>query len=341
MKERNGRYLGIVLLAFSIISCNLSSIVNPQPTPTVVILPPTPENTATPALPPTFPPPSIVFTPTSIPPTFTDTPVNTPTLELPTATFTSTLIPYDPNATPTPPPTIPSGYHTAVPHAANTKTPTGPAPTARSIANAYAIQFTPSIDGDWSEWPNSETAAGYVVFGSSNWVGESDLNSSYKVAYDGSYLYLAVKVIDDVYAQNATGSQIYSGDSLEVLFDTNLEGDYYTRGLSPDDFQLVISPGSGSLSGPKEAYLWYPAGIRGARPQVVAASQPINGGYKIECAIPWAVFEMTPVSGQHYGFAVSVSDNDNTGQNLQETMISNVSTRRFLNPTTWGDLTLQ
>ncbi len=99
--------------------------------------------------PPTFAPPAFVLTSTSIPPTETETPTSTPTLELPTATSTSTLVPYDPNATPTPPPTIPSGYHTAAPNAYYSATPTGPAPTARPSVNTTAIQFTPSIDGDW------------------------------------------------------------------------------------------------------------------------------------------------------------------------------------------------
>jgi hypothetical protein len=340
MNGRSGQLLGLILLALFILSCNLSTIAAVTPTPTEII-PPTPENTATRALPPTFAPPAIVFTPTNNPPTLTDTPANTPTLDLPTETSTSTLIPYDPNATPTPPPTIPSGYHTAVPRVNPSKTPTGPAPTARSSASAFAIQFTPSIDGDWSEWPNAETAAGYVVFGGSNWVNANDLNASYKTAYDGNYLYIAVKVIDDIYAQNSTGYKIYLGDSLEILVDANLDGDYYSKGLSTDDFQLGISPGKGSLSGAKEAYLWYPVNLRGARPQVVSASQVISGGYLVEAAIPWSTFSISPVSGQHLGFAVSVSDNDNPSQEIQESMVSSVSTRRFLNPTTWGDLTLQ
>lgn len=340
MNGRIGQLIEVILLAIMVLGCNLSTIMAVPPTPTEII-PPTPENTATQALPPTFAPPAIVLTPTDNPPTLTTTPENTPTLDLPTATSTDTLIPYDPNATPTPPPTIPSGYHTEVPRVNPSKTPFGPAPTARSSASAFAIQFTPSIDGDWSEWPNAETAAGYVVFGSSNWVNNNDLNASFKASYDGNYLYLAVKVIDDIYAQNSTGYKIYLGDSLEVLVDANLDGDYYSKGLSSDDYQLGISPGKGSVSGGREAYLWYPANLRGARSQVAAASQAISGGYLVEAAIPWSIFSVSPVSGQHLGFAISVSDNDNTGQEIQESMVSNVSTRRFLNPTTWGDLTLQ
>ncbi len=69
-------------------------------------------------------------------------------------------------------------------------------------------------------------------------------------------------------------------------------------------------------------------------------TQTISGGTCRGCH-SLVIFGVTPGSGQFYGFAVSVSDNDNSSQNLQESMVSSVSTRRFLNPTTWGGLALQ
>jgi hypothetical protein len=61
---------------------------------------------------------------------------------------------------------------------------------------------------------------------------------------------------------------------------------------------------------------------------------------RYEVAIPWSVFEVKPKSGQHFGFVLSVSDNDNLSQNVQQKMVSNVKTRILTDPTTWGDLTL-
>jgi len=340
MKRSIGQITGIISLALMILSCNLTSTLVPAPTATLSFTS-TPENTATKALPPTFVAPPIVYTDTSVPPTNTSVPSATSTQVVPTETSTNTLIPYDPNATPTPPPTIPSGYHSATPKPFYSKTPTGPAPTARSSGSVTAIQFTPSMDGDWSDWPNAETPASYVVFGSTNWGNSNDLNSSFRAAYDGNYLYIAAKVIDDVYSQNNTGNNLYLGDSLEILMDTNLAGDYYTKGINTDDYQLGISAGKGSIDGPKEAYLWYPKEKKGTVQQVSIASRAISGGYEVEVAIPWSIFGISPTAGQHFGFAFSVSDNDNLNKNVQESMVSNVSTRKFLNPTTWGDLTLQ
>ncbi len=61
---------------------------------------------------------------------------------------------------------------------------------------------------------------------------------------------------------------------------------------------------------------------------------------RYEVAIPWTVFEVKPKSGQHFGFVLSISDNDNASANAQQTMVSNVKTRILVDPTTWGDLTL-
>ena len=349
MTMRTKQVAGLIILALAVLSCNLPfSTTEGQQTPTEII-PPTPEDTATSVFPPTFVPPVALLSSTPIPSTLTSTPTSTSTLELPTSTSTKTLIPYNPNASPTPPPTIPSGFNsatpgtnkTATPGASKTATPVGTAPTARPSFSASAILFTPTIDGDWSEWLNSENLSGYVVFGGGNWINANDLNSSFKVAYDANNLYIAAKVVDDVYAQNSTGYKIYLGDSLEILLDTNLTGDFYSKGLSSDDYQLGISPGKGSISGPKESYLWYPANLRGPRTKVIIVSQSLADGYRVEAAIPWSIFGVTPVSGKHFGFAFSVSDNDNISRELQESMVSSASGRRLLNPTTWGDLVIQ
>lgn len=339
------KLIGMVIIAAVTLSCNLSTNVVEPPVPTTINTP-TPVNTATEPLPPTFPPP---FEPPTSTPNPTETSTGTPTLTPvpPTMTYTSTLLPYDPNATPTPPPTIPSGY--IAPRSQDSSNPTtylSPTitilpPTARPSTSIVAVQFSPTIDGDWGEWPNAEVTSGYVVFGNAKWVGGNDLNSSIKTAYDANYFYIGVNVVDDIYVQKATGYQIYLGDSLEILMDADLISDYSVKSLDGDDFQLGIAPGLQTIDGEKEAYLWYPQNLRGTRDQVIIASQAIDAGYMVEAAIPWSLFSITPAPGKHFGFAVSVSDNDNQSKSVQESMVSNVSTRKFLDPTTWGDLILQ
>jgi hypothetical protein len=123
--------------------------------------------------------------------------------------------------------------------------------------------------------------------------------------------------------------------------DTKFDADFYTKNLSPDDYQIVISPGKNAIEGQKEAYLYYPASIRGNLTNVMVASRKLDSGYEMEIGIPWADFDVTPYSGMHFGFALSVNDDDNPKKAAQDSMVSNAENRRFLNPTTWGDLVLQ
>lgn len=231
---------------------------------------------------------------------------------------------------------------TSAPASTNTPAPTATIPNMRPRAQVIAkfLSTPPVLDGDWSEWKDitKEYPATRVVWGASNWTDEDDLAGSFHVGWDNNNLYIAVKVRDDVYVQNATGENIFKGDSIEILLDTNVQGDYYYSKLSADDFQLGISPGRPDVNGTKEAYLWMPSNIAGPRTNVTIASRKEDGVYRVEAAIPWSVFETKPSVGTHMGFSLSISDNDDTGSNVQQSMVSNNAERSLTDPTTWGDI---
>ncbi len=247
---------------------------------------------------------------TALPPTSTHLPTNT---ALPTASPTSLL----PPSTPT---------KTAI---------------SRVSSDASSLSKPPTIDGPWDEWTTTQYPIKNVVFGAANWSGSSDLQASYRVGWDSNNLYLAVKVIDDIYVQNATGANLYKGDSIEVLLSTNPNADSPSLGLTGADYQIGISPGRPSIGQTMEAYLWYPQAKAGSLTNVTIGAVPMTNGYRIEFAIPWSVFGISPVKGQVLGFAVSVSDNDDKTQDIQQTLISSVPHRDLTDPTTWGLLTLK
>ncbi len=251
-----------------------------------------------------------VVTNTPLPPTNTPEPTNTP---FPSATATSVL----------PTPTFTS------------------TPNPRVSSEAASLSTPPTIDGPWDEWTTTQYPIKNVVFGASNWTGSSDLQASYRVGWDSKYLYVAVKVIDDVYVQNASGANLYKGDSIELLLSTNPNADSATLGLTAADYQIGISPGRPGIGQTMEAYLWYPSDKAGSLSNVAIGAVPMSTGYRIEFAIPWSVFGITPAKGQVLGFAVSVSDNDNKTQDVQQTIISSAPHRDLVDPTTWGLLTLK
>jgi hypothetical protein len=60
----------------------------------------------------------------------------------------------------------------------------------------------------------------------------------------------------------------------------------------------------------------------------------------VEAAIPWTDFGVVPYAGENLGFAFSASDNDDSTQNVQQSMVSSTPGKRLTNPTTWAELSL-
>jgi len=231
---------------------------------------------------------------------------------------------------------VPTITLTPTPRPTSTRTP-----NPRVSASAAFLSTAPDIDGPWDEWSTTQYPLKYIVWKAANWSGSSDLQASYRVGWDSNYLYLAVKVFDDVYAQHATGANLFLGDSLELLLSTAPNSDSAAIGLAAQDYQIGISPGRPDLGDNTEAYLWFPKSKEGKLNNVPIGVTSMQGGYRIEFAVPWSVFGITPARGQVYGFAISVSDNDNPDQDVQQTMISNVPTRVLADPSSWGLLTLK
>jgi len=303
----------VLVTLTSLVACNLPF--SSTPTPFVF---PTPNQTMT----------ALFQNPVVIPPTVT---VQAPPTQ-PVQTATQPLAP-----TPTQP-VIPVNTATLPPTPTKTSVPTN----MRSGPNAVAayLSTAPTIDGPWSEWTNKAYPADFVVFGSANRKDGDDLGASYRMGWDNTYLYLAVKVYDDVFVQNASGAQIFKGDSIELLLDTNVSGDFFTQSLSSDDYQLGIAAGKGSIGANMEGYLWYPSGKAGNLSGVKMAAVSSDGIWRLEAAIPWSVLGVTPTDGLHLGFVISVSDNDKADENVQQSMVSSTTSRIFTDPTTWGDLVL-
>lgn len=315
MSKKITTLLALSLVVSLLAACNLPG----QPKPTQDLFP-TPNLTLT-----------ALFAPGGIPPTVTPPALATATsgaVVQPSATQAATAAPA---ATAT---SVAIATATKIPPSATPVTRPGPAIKAAYLATA------PKIDGDWGEWKTDAYPARFVVFGAGNWKNADDLEGSFRVGWDNTYLYVAAKVLDDSYVQIASGDEIYKGDSIEILFDSDLWGDFAVRSLSNDDYQIGISPGNDEIGGQTSAYLWYPSGKAGNLSDVKIAAVSSLGVYRVEFAIPWKTLGVNPASGSQFGFGFSVSDNDKSGTKEQQSMVSNLKDRNFLDPGTWGILTL-
>lgn len=227
--------------------------------------------------------------------------------------------------------------------------PSCAAKTERPSANgelteAYYANLAPAvvIDGLFPEWdlPLIDSVSNVVY-------KETDNTARFSLKWDATYLYLALKVADDNFVQETSGgANIYKGDSVEILIDTNLKGDYCTTDINSDDYQLGISPGYLQDTPLPSAYLWWPDAIKGSKVVDISARftvAPDPAGWQMEARIPWNMFgNPSHIGGEYYGFALSVSDNDHTGTAQQDGMISTAPKRTtWGNPTLWGTLQIE
>lgn len=276
-----------------------------------------------------------------------------PTLEFPTPNLTATEIIKDIAITPEGTELFPLSSVTFAVTRTPIESPTGiitntPEPTIvpelhrEVVMQAVFLESTPSIDGDFREWNSQSYSVNHLVYGQPNYQGVEDLSATVALGWDETYLYFAIDVIDDVYVQNASGDQIFKGDSVEVILDVNLLHDFYETQLDNDDYQLGLSLGAISSEGSvkDENYLWFPRQIEGPKTGVLIDGVRDENGYRMEAAIPWIVFDIRPNPGLRTGFSISVSDNDTLSENVQESMVSGVSTRQLTDPTSWGELQL-
>ena len=234
----------------------------------------------------------------------------------------------------------------------------GPSIRSGPSIRAYYMNTKPTIDGDLSEWaPPIQKVINHVVYGAANHSGDPDSSGTVVVGWNEDYLFLGFRVKDDKYVQEGAKEKIYLGDSIEISFDRYVSNDYYLQAMTSDDYQIGISPGKGGIcyinagkvasmplitTGPPEAYKWFPKTEAGVVSGIKIAAKKGGEGYQVEMKIPWSVLGVTnPSTGDHFGFALSINDNDKAGTLNQQTVVSNVPGRYFADPTTWGDLYLK
>lgn len=218
-------------------------------------------------------------------------------------------------------------------------------PASSGTVTAVRLATAPTLDGALDEWADvAAVSSGNRVYSVAGWDGSADCTAVWQLAWDETNLYIAVRVTDDKHVQTASGNQIFRGDSVDMQFDTQRDADF-GPGLSPDDYQITLSPGSFAGSGPTAfryqgtasgAILDAPGGHH-----VTLAAQQTSTGYTLEAAIPWSDLNLTPGVGLTIGLSLNANDNDTVGTAVQEVMMSNNPNRTLTDPTTWGTLTLQ
>jgi hypothetical protein len=311
--RRGTRFILTILFSSVIAACTLPGAASPTP-----FTYPTPNLTHTAVFAAT---PSQTPIPPTLPPLGSPTQQDLTTPTPPSATLSTDAIPT--------PSVVPSATSVVL----------SSRPNGDPVTAAY-LDAPPVIDGELNEWATTPYVANETApRAAENWTGANDLSATFYLGWDAENLYVAIRRTDDVFVQISWGRYMYRGDDVEIQLDADLAGDFYTTTMSPDDFQIGLSPGNFDSLTP-EAYRWHPRYLESWLNNVDVAAVKAGEGYALEVAIPWSVFNVTPSSGSRFGFALSLSDNDIAGKSTWQSMVTNVNTRTTVDPTTWGTLIL-
>ena len=172
--------------------------------------------------------PTLILSPTpnlTLTAVFSQIPTDVPAEETEVPTADASM--EDPTTTPEAEVTEPA--ETALPTVDYAETP---AAAVEGKVEAQFLNNAPTIDGLLTDWAGEMYSMTEIVYGSEYFANVEDLSGQFKVGWDEDNLYLGVVVYDTRFAQTASGTQMYMGDSLEILLDTNLAGDSSVTELS-------------------------------------------------------------------------------------------------------------
>jgi len=203
---------------------------------------------------------------------------------------------------------------------------------------SYKCYIPPVIDGIFQEWDKFEKFSAFEpTVKKENYTTYTDVSGTFYSCWDDDNFYFVVQVVDDVFNQKYTGNQLNKGDSITIVFDTELEEDMQISFYSGDDYRIDFSPGNFSDILP-EAFMSWPlsnAPLRG----VTVFPIKLTNGYLLEASIPWYYFpNYNPNDEDVLGFTVSIFDTDNLEST--ELVISSSKVFEFNNVSTLGAIAL-
>ena len=195
-------------------------------------------------------------------------------------------------------------------------------------------------EADWKRAPvqNINEARQYFAYDrqKTQWKGKTDLSASVQFLWDDKYLYLGVKVVDDVFANNKTGADIWAGDSLQFIIDparasAEKPGKYDIAAAITKDGPLAYCFLSANSSAPE-----------GLAKDIIVSSKRASadrGDMTYVVAIPWSrVAPFKPAVGANLGMCVVLNEDDGPGRASFMGWFGDVQSKRV---DTVGDLILE
>ncbi len=230
------------------------------------------------------------------------------------------------------------------------------------LTPAY-VTTAPVIDGNLSEWENMQ----FIEVTPQNGVfdGESgktkrpeDFSFAFCVTNDDRYLYVAVRVVDDILVLDTNPdpaelhTRAWMDDAVEIFIDgdhnhaPNARDSLGVEFITGGEFSVVAngavtSDQSGVPGRGNDPEAWTSAGSYGARgPAYAAPWDSTTGGFQIEARFNYKIMGEGVGPGSRIGFTISAHDDDDGGDRDVALYWKGFDHSAWRDESGWGDLIL-
>lgn len=187
---------------------------------------------------------------------------------------------------------------------------TAPAAAAPDAGDLPHRSHRLTVDGDASDWGDAGSRFEIRRPGAA---GEPAASAVVRLAWDRRALWALFEVADATPAEAPTaaaGAELFQWDSVEIYVDGR--GDRAAR-MGADDFQVILAPDGrfAVLQGdPLLLEIEELEVPKRERPAIAleAVGRRGDGGYVVECAIPFAALGMTPLDGATIALDLALND---------------------------------
>jgi hypothetical protein len=165
--------------------------------------------------------------------------------------------------------------------------------------SAYRLIQNPNLDGDFSKWESGPMyrldERAQVVAGAERWRGPHDLSARVGLAWDSSFLYVGVDVIDPDLYQPFFARGIQNGDTFVLTLEAGFRKNFFAKEPTGDEYTLYFSPGNFA---DVEHSIFSDEDYLPPRPQphnymqeIYTAWKKTGSGYSGDIAVPVTFFE--------------------------------------------------
>ena len=164
--------------------------------------------------------------------------------------------------------------------------------------SAYHLTQSPNLDGDFSKWESGPMyrldERGQVMEGAKVWKGPHDLSARVALAWDSSFLYVGVDVIDPDLYQPFFARGIQNGDTFALTLEAGFRKNFLATEPTGDEYALYFSPGNFAGIKPSifsdEDYLPPRPQRHDYMQEIYTAWKKTANGYSGDIAIPVTFF---------------------------------------------------